>query len=140
MPSAMVAGRSGWLRLCLSTSTVSSRSTTPSAIRSATNCSRLWRERSPILSGKMIRSRALGGMNLSLSWRRSPVPSMWLSIYPDDGDDVETLLKHADVAMYRAKEKGRNNYQFFAADMNTRAFERLAMENKLRRALERNEF
>jgi diguanylate cyclase (GGDEF)-like protein/PAS domain S-box-containing protein len=67
-------------------------------------------------------------------------PSVGISVYPHDGDDVETLVKHADVAMYRAKEKGRNNYQFFTADMNARAFERLTMENSLRKALERNEF
>jgi predicted signal transduction protein with EAL and GGDEF domain len=67
-------------------------------------------------------------------------PSIGISVYPDDGGDGGTLIKHADVAMYRAKEKGRNNYQFFTANMNARAFERLAMENCLRKALERSEF
>ncbi len=67
-------------------------------------------------------------------------PSIGIGLYPDDGGDAETLIKHADVAMYRAKERGRNNYQLFTADMHVRAFERLAMENSLRRALERNEF
>jgi diguanylate cyclase (GGDEF)-like protein/PAS domain S-box-containing protein len=66
--------------------------------------------------------------------------SIGIAIYPDDGDTADTLIKHADAAMYRAKDKGRNNYQFFTADMNVRALERLTMENSLRKALERNEF
>ncbi|MCE5180864.1 MAG: EAL domain-containing protein [Betaproteobacteria bacterium] len=66
--------------------------------------------------------------------------SIGISVYPDDGDSADALIQHADTAMYRAKERGRNNYQFFTADMNARAFERLAMENSLRHALERNEF
>ncbi|HUW50800.1 MAG TPA: EAL domain-containing protein [Sulfuricella sp.] len=66
--------------------------------------------------------------------------SIGISVYPDDGDSADILIKHADTAMYRAKERGRNNYQFFTADMNARAFERLSMENSLRHALERNEF
>lgn len=66
--------------------------------------------------------------------------SIGISVYPDDGDSADILIKHADTAMYRAKEQGRNNYQFYTADMNTRALERLTMENSLRHALERNEF
>jgi diguanylate cyclase (GGDEF)-like protein len=66
--------------------------------------------------------------------------SMGISIFPNDGRDSETLLKNADTAMYRAKENGRNNYQFYIPEMNTRVSERLALENGLRRALERNEF
>lgn len=66
--------------------------------------------------------------------------SIGISLYPSDGQDAETLLKHADIAMYRAKGQGRNNYVFYAADMNMRATERLAMENRLRGALDRNEF
>jgi diguanylate cyclase (GGDEF)-like protein/PAS domain S-box-containing protein len=66
-------------------------------------------------------------------------PSMGISVYPTDGTDVEALLKNADAAMYHAKESGRNNYQFFTPDMNTRALERLSLERSLRRAIEREE-
>jgi diguanylate cyclase (GGDEF)-like protein len=66
--------------------------------------------------------------------------SMGVALYPDDGDTAETLLKHADSAMYRAKEKGRNNFQFFTAQLNAMITERLDLENKLRRALERQQF
>src|SRR5437764_11325902 len=66
--------------------------------------------------------------------------SAGISLYPQDGDDVDTLLKNADAAMYRAKDAGRNNFQFFTSEMNARINERLSLENALRRALERNEF
>ncbi|MEW6324978.1 MAG: EAL domain-containing protein [Nitrospirota bacterium] len=65
--------------------------------------------------------------------------SIGVSLYPNDGKDTETLLKHADIAMYRAKELGRNNYQLFSPEINVMALERLALETDLRRALERNE-
>ena len=65
--------------------------------------------------------------------------SAGISIYPQDGRDVETLLKNADAAMYRAKEHGRSNFQFYTSEMNERVSERLSLENALRRALERNE-
>jgi diguanylate cyclase (GGDEF)-like protein/PAS domain S-box-containing protein len=63
-----------------------------------------------------------------------------VSIYPDDGLDVETLIKNADTAMYQAKENGRQSYQFFKPAMNARAVERQSIEGSLRRALERQEF
>ncbi len=66
--------------------------------------------------------------------------SIGISVYPADGQDPETLIKNADIAMYHAKERGRNNYQFFKNDMNLRAFERLAIETHLRYALMRQEF
>lgn len=66
--------------------------------------------------------------------------SIGISVYPNDGIDAATLLKNADAAMYRAKEAGKNTYQFFDAEMNTQTFERLLMESGLRQALERREF
>ena len=66
--------------------------------------------------------------------------SIGISIYPEDGEDAGTLIKNADTAMYHAKEKGRNNFQFFKAEMNLRAVERQSLESNLRRALEREEF
>lgn len=66
--------------------------------------------------------------------------SIGISIYPDDGQDVETLIKCADTAMYVAKENGRSNYKFFERDMNARAVQRQSVEASLRRALERHEF
>jgi EAL domain-containing protein (putative c-di-GMP-specific phosphodiesterase class I) len=65
--------------------------------------------------------------------------SAGVSIHPQDGNDVETLLKNADAAMYRAKERGRNTFQFYTSEMNALVNERLAMEHSLRRALDRNE-
>ncbi len=66
--------------------------------------------------------------------------SVGVAVYPNDGQDPETLLKNADIAMYRAKEMGSNNYQFYTAAMNERALERLRIEGDLRTALERKEF
>lgn len=66
--------------------------------------------------------------------------SIGISMFPSDGDDADALIKNADTAMYHAKEKGRNNYQFFRNDMNARAIERQAIESDLRRAIDRNEF
>ncbi|MFH1214983.1 MAG: EAL domain-containing protein [Pseudomonadota bacterium] len=65
--------------------------------------------------------------------------SIGISIYPSDGDDVDTLLRNADVAMYHAKESGRNTFQFFSEQMNHRAMERLNIETALKKGLERNE-
>jgi diguanylate cyclase (GGDEF)-like protein len=66
--------------------------------------------------------------------------SIGISLYADDGEDAPTLLKNAGAALYRAKEQGGDNYQFYTADMNAKALKRLALENSLRRALERREF
>jgi diguanylate cyclase (GGDEF)-like protein/PAS domain S-box-containing protein len=66
--------------------------------------------------------------------------SIGVSVFPDDGQDAETLIKNADTAMYQAKENGRQSYQFFKPAMNVRAVERQSIEESLRRALEREEF
>jgi diguanylate cyclase (GGDEF)-like protein/PAS domain S-box-containing protein len=66
--------------------------------------------------------------------------SAGVAVYPDDGDNAELLVERADIAMYRAKEAGRNNVRFYKAEMNTRAMQRLRMESNLRSALQNNEF
>jgi EAL domain-containing protein (putative c-di-GMP-specific phosphodiesterase class I) len=66
--------------------------------------------------------------------------SIGISIYPDDAQDVETLIKNADTAMFYAKENGRNNYKFFGQDMNILAVEAQSIKVSLRRALARQEF
>lgn len=66
-------------------------------------------------------------------------PSIGISLFPDDGPDGDTILKNADTAMYHAKAAGRNNFQFFAAEMNRVTSERLDIERKLRHAIARNE-
>jgi len=66
--------------------------------------------------------------------------SIGISIYPQDGLDEQTLTKNADVAMYQAKEEGKNNFQFYSEELNAHSLERLTLESSLRHALERNEF
>ncbi|WP_395066440.1 EAL domain-containing protein [Paraburkholderia silvatlantica] len=66
--------------------------------------------------------------------------SMGASVYPQDGSDAETLMKKADVAMYRAKDMGRNTFQFFEPEMNANVSARLNLERRLRRALRDSEF
>ena len=66
--------------------------------------------------------------------------SIGISLYPHDGDSIESLMKTADTAMYHAKAMGRNNFQFFSPEMNQSSNERLQMENSLHRALDNGEF
>lgn len=66
--------------------------------------------------------------------------SLGVALYPDDADDAQSLLKHADIAMYAAKSRGRNNFQFFTSELNRVADERLNIEAAMRIALERDEF
>ena len=67
-------------------------------------------------------------------------PSIGICMYPDDGKDVATLMRHADAAMYHAKANGRNNYQFFTQRMNLAAAQHFELESSLRAALVRGEF
>ncbi|MDR6552734.1 EAL domain-containing protein [Paenibacillus qinlingensis] len=67
-------------------------------------------------------------------------PSIGISLYPSDGGDIETLIKNADTAMYRVKEHGKNNFQFYTPEMNETVTKKMQMEIGLRKALERNEF
>lgn len=65
--------------------------------------------------------------------------SMGIALFPQDGTDIHTLLQHSDTALYRAKESGRNRYQFYDYSMNVASYAKLSLENDLRRAVERNE-
>ena len=76
----------------------------------------------------------LGGHECSVT------ASVGISTYPADGKDAAVLLKNADIAMYRAKELGKNNVQFYAPAMNSHSMQRLVLESGLRRALQREEF
>ena len=83
---------------------------------------------------EVARPFLLEGQEISLT------VSIGISIFPDDGSDIVTLIKHADTAMYHAKEQGKNNFQFYTSAMTENACELLRLENNLRRALEREEF
>ncbi|MEK7207887.1 MAG: EAL domain-containing protein, partial [Pseudomonadota bacterium] len=66
--------------------------------------------------------------------------SIGISLYPGDGDDAQTLMKHADVAIHRAKDRGKNNFHLYSPAMDAQAAKRLTLETQLRRAVEREEF
>ncbi|MES9868610.1 MAG: EAL domain-containing protein [Sedimenticola sp.] len=66
--------------------------------------------------------------------------SIGISIYPENGQDVNTLIRNADAAMYQAKDMGRRNYQYYTTELTISAYERVLLENQLRQALEREEF
>lgn len=93
-------------------------------------------------AGARVADRLLGLLSepLNLNGREIFItPSIGISVFPDDASDSETLIKNADTAMYRAKEGGRNGYQFFTADMNAEMQRRYLVEQGLRRALESGE-
>ena len=95
-------------------------------------------EDSALIAEKVINTTrqpvCLGGEDISVS------TSIGISIYPDDSDNSDGLVKAADAAMYHAKNSGRSNFQFYTFDLTSRALEHLALENGLRQALEKNEF
>jgi EAL domain-containing protein (putative c-di-GMP-specific phosphodiesterase class I) len=86
------------------------------------------------LLAALLAPHHIGGSELHIT------SSIGISIYPDDGSDADATMQNADTAMFYAKAGGRNNYQFFTADMNARAIQRLFIENGLRRALKQGEF
>ncbi|MDP2110767.1 MAG: PAS domain S-box protein, partial [Thiobacillus sp.] len=92
----------------------------------------------PVVAQKILKAMSapfdIGGRELHITC------SIGIASYPKDGEDRQTLLKNADAAMYRAKEVGRNNAQYYSAEMNVKAMERLMLENGLHHALERDEF
>ena len=92
---------------------------------------------------RLVAQKALGAFAKPFQLERDEVyitASVGISMYPEDSDDLEVLIKSADTALHRAKDSGRNNFQFFTAEMNVKVLHRLSMENSLRRALERHEF
>lgn len=95
-------------------------------------------EDAAMLAARMLQAitapHSIGGHDLHIT------ASIGVSVFPDDGQDAETLIKHADTAMYQAKENGCQGYRFFEPAMNARAVERQSIEAGLRRALEREEF
>ncbi len=86
------------------------------------------------LREELLKPYILEDMPLHLS------PSIGIAVYPDDGDTPSTLIKNADAAMYLAKEKGRNNYQFYTPILNARTLDRLKLEYDLRLALDQGQF
>lgn len=83
---------------------------------------------------ELVRPYHVEGHNLIIT------PSIGITIWPTDGEDLATLVRKADVAMYHSKAMGRNQYSFFREEMNTRVHERLALENAMRDAVLKNEF
>jgi diguanylate cyclase (GGDEF)-like protein len=90
------------------------------------------------IAERLLKSAAMpfeiNGQELQIS------ASIGIAVYPEDGSDSQILMKNSEIAMYRAKHNGKNNYQFYDANMNVHTIERLAFEAQLRRALENHEF
>lgn len=99
-------------------------------IRSETNLAELTIKLRDVLQQPYV----VGGISLHIT------PSIGIAIYPEDGDSVTSLIKNADAAMYLAKEKGRNNYQFYTPKLNERTLDRLRLESDFRLALDQGGF
>lgn len=96
-----------------------------------------------VLEARKIAERILDSLSQPFTLDNHEVSiggSIGITCFPDDGQEVETLLKNADTAMYQAKENGRNTFRFFTAAMNFQVSEHLRLENALHRALERSQF
>lgn len=94
-------------------------------------------------NAKLIAQRILQSLSKPFklgSYEVSIAGSIGVTFFPEDGQDVQTLLKNADMAMYQAKESGKNTFRFFTAAMNAQLSEQLRLETSLRHAIERNEF
>ena len=90
-----------------------------------------------------VAERVLGALREPVRLERyelSATPSIGISVFPEDGEDGATLLRHADAAMYQAKSGGRNTYRYFLPQMNRAALDRIALEQKLRTALKEDAF
>jgi diguanylate cyclase (GGDEF)-like protein/PAS domain S-box-containing protein len=121
------------------------------AIRTSDVVARMGGDEFVVLAGEGPDLQALGGLaERIVATVEEPISmdgselfvttSIGISSFPADGDDAETLVKHADVAMYRAKDRGRNTYQFFTPALNATLHSRLAQEKSLRKALDNGEF
>jgi diguanylate cyclase (GGDEF)-like protein/PAS domain S-box-containing protein len=98
---------------------------------------------SSVLDANLVAQKIMAGFDEPFRLEGSDIyatASIGITLFPDDSSDQDTLIRNADAAMYRAKEAGRNAYQFYTSGMNARAVETLSLESSLRRALERNEF
>lgn len=94
---------------------------------------------SPVIIAEKI-MHALEGAVLLAGHQLYLTASIGITIYTDDGLDTQTLLKNADVAMYKAKSNGKNNYQFYTSEMTDLAYARVQLETELRQAIENEEF
>ncbi len=89
---------------------------------------------------KKILSNISIPVNLNSSSETFTTTSIGIALYPHDGNDVETLMKHADTAMYQSKKLGRNNFKFYQQEMNHAVMERMTIEQELRKALSDQQF
>ncbi|MDH4182831.1 MAG: PAS domain S-box protein [Nitrospinota bacterium] len=90
-----------------------------------------------------VARKVIKSMGKSFSFQDKPLyasGSMGITMFPQDGEDTDTLLKNADIAMYKAKEMGKGGFQMFTADMNAKFTTRLIMENNLREAMDKDAF